>query len=84
VASEECRAVVEVEAPRSVAEAVEVDNAVAPPWLRATCTWDSGIVRCVVRVEGCSDPRRILSLRNTLDDLLLALKAASDAVGQPS
>ncbi len=83
MARQECRAIIEVEAPRSVAEAVEVDNEVAPPWLRVSCTWQSGTVKCTVVVEDCREPRRILSLRNTLDDLLIALKAASDAVGQP-
>ncbi len=83
MADEECRAVIEVEAPRSVAEAVEVDNASAPTWLSVKCAWESGVVRCVAVVKDCGDPRRVLSLRNTLDDLLIALKAASDAVGQP-
>jgi hypothetical protein len=75
-----CVGELELEGPPAVAEALEVDNMVTPPWLSATCTHSGGSIRCRVEVGGCGDPKRILSLRNTLIDILLCYRAASEAL----
>ena len=69
-----------LQGPFSVAEALEVDNKTAPPWLRVSCTWEEGFVKCSATISGCGDPRRILSLRNTLVDILLCYRAAMDSL----
>lgn len=63
-----------------VAGALEPDNRAAPPWLSVSCSEVEGYIECLVFVDGCGEPRRILSLRNTIDDLLRSYKAAFDAV----
>ncbi len=75
-----CRAVIRasVEHPGDLAKALEPDNARAPPGVSVMCTGD-GVLECVVEVE-CRGPRGILTLRNTVDDLLQALQAAESAL----
>ena len=78
---ERCIGRVRVETEKALAllEAVEPDNAQAPAWLRVSCSHVNGALECSVEMS-CEDPQRILSLRNTLDDLLLSLRAALDAL----
>jgi len=64
---------------RSLAEALEADNRTAPSWLEVTCRADGSSLECMVEVHGCGDPRRLMSLRNTLDDLILNMRAALEA-----
>ncbi|MCE4625734.1 MAG: hypothetical protein F7C35_07740 [Desulfurococcales archaeon] len=61
-------------------EAVEPDNRGAPPHIKVSCTPKDNALECTVRVEGCEDPKRILTLRNTVDDLLLALRSALETL----
>jgi len=65
---------------RAVESALKPDNDEAPGWLRVECRASGRLVECWVEVEGCEDPRRILSLRHTLDDLILNLRASLTAV----
>jgi len=65
---------------RAVESALEPDNENVPAWLRVECRASGCLVECWVKVEGCEDPRRIMSLRNTLDDLILNLRASLAAV----
>ncbi len=77
-----CRAVVvmeDVEA-EALAAALEPDNAAAPPGVEASCRAGKGTLVCVVTVN-CQGAREILRLRNTLDDLVLNLRAALEAIG---
>ena len=75
-----CLGELTLQGPPSIAEALEVDNKVTPHWLKVVCTWEDGMIRCRAIVSGCSDPRRVLSLRNTLIDILLCYRAAIDAL----
>ena len=68
-----------LQGPHSVAEALEVDNKTSPSWLRVSCTWEGGVIKCRASVH-CDEPRRVLSLRNTLVDILLCYRAAMDAL----
>ncbi|MEN2999888.1 MAG: KEOPS complex subunit Pcc1 [Acidilobaceae archaeon] len=81
MAGERCIARVKVstESAAALLEAVEPDNARAPEWLQVSCRQAEGALECLVELS-CEDPQRLLSLRNTLDDLLLSLRAALDAL----
>jgi len=65
---------------RILYDAVEPDNRIAPPHIRVHCSPKDNVLECTVRVEGCEDPKRILTLRNTVDDLLLALRSALETL----
>ena len=80
MAENSCLSELRLQGSASVAEALEVDNRTTPPWLKVSCTWGGGMIRCSVVVSGCNDPRRVLSLRNTLVDILLCYRAAMDAL----
>ena len=75
-----CKAELKLPGPRSLAEAIQVDNMEAPGWLKAECVWSQGFISCRIEVEGCNDPKRIMSLRNTIFDIILCYRAAADAV----
>ena len=64
---------------QALASALEPDNKRVPQWLRVECRAVETVVECLVHVEGCGDPRRILSLRNTVDDIILNIRAAIEA-----
>ncbi|MEM1873380.1 MAG: KEOPS complex subunit Pcc1 [Acidilobaceae archaeon] len=55
------------------------DNATAPPWLSVKCEATESRLVCRVSVD-CEEPRRVLSLRNTIDDLIVSLKSALDSL----
>ncbi len=78
----ECNAVIEVKTSDAIhlASALQPDNLTAPPHVTVNCMAEGLYLVCRVTVLGCSDPRRILTLRNTIDDLLYSLKAALEAV----
>ena len=63
----------------SLERALEPDNAEAPEGLQVECYSVEGMLECRVTVD-CSDPRSMLTLRNTVDDILVNLKAAVDAI----
>ena len=77
-----CEAELELEVsdPESLWRALEPDNREAPPHLRVSCSPSSRALKCRVEVEGCEDPRRILTLRNTLDEILALAKAVEDSL----
>lgn len=76
-----CIAIIRVshEASRALLEAIEPDNIQAPSWLSIDCKAVGSTLECRVEVD-CGNPQRVLSLRNTLDDLLKAIKAAMEAI----
>ncbi len=76
-----CTAILELEDPRAEAlvRALEPDNLQAPRGVKVECKAEGPRLICNVSVE-CNDPRGILRLRNTLDDLVLNLRAASSAL----
>ena len=79
----ECIAVVEMDIPHpdAVAEAIEPDNRGAPSHVSIECRVKGGAVICIIRVEDCKgNPSRILTLRNTIDDLTSAVKVALDSI----
>ena len=66
----------------ALAKALAPDNLDAPPWMSVGClATQGGYLECQVVIRGCGDPRRILSLRNTIDDILRAVKASLEAIG---
>ncbi len=65
---------------RALLDSIEPDNRPTPGWLRVECTANGNVLECIVEVEGCGDPRRVLSLRNTVDDLMQSVKAALSAL----
>lgn len=65
---------------RALLDSIEPDNRPVPGWLRVECTTDEEALECIVEVEGCGDPRRVLSLRNTIDDFMQSVKAALSAL----
>ncbi|GAB6147788.1 KEOPS complex subunit Pcc1 [Stetteria hydrogenophila] len=76
-----CRAVLEVEDPHAeaLARALEPDNLQAPSGVEVACRAEGRRLVCEALVD-CSEPRGVLRLRNTLDDLILNLKAALSAL----
>ena len=74
------RIVIETAHARILYEAVEPDNRDAPSHIKVSCTPEDNSLECEVMVEGCEDPKRVLTLRNTVDDLLLALRSALEAL----
>ncbi|MEB3847229.1 MAG: hypothetical protein GSR74_04560 [Desulfurococcales archaeon] len=77
------RIVVETAHARILYDAVEPDNRDAPPHIKVSCTPKDNALECTVRVTGCGNPKRVLTLRNTVDDLLLALRSALEALDLP-
>ena len=75
-----CRALLRIESadPVSLYKSLEPDNRQAPPHLRVSCKPAEGTVECVVEVRGCEDPRRILTLRNTIDEILALAKSVNE------
>lgn len=83
-----CSVLVTVEAggedrARAIVEALEPDNATAPPGMKVTCTAASTKVSCVVSIS-CREARDMLRLRNTVDDLLVNLRAALESIERAS
>lgn len=77
-----CIARVKIPTPNSLhlVKALEPDNKHTPPHLRVSCRGAGEVLECEVIVEGCRDPARILTLRNTIDDLLISVRAALDSI----
>ena len=59
-----------------VLNAVEPDNRRTPPHVRVRCRVDETSMICELEVEGCDDPKRVLTFKNTVDDLILAVRTA--------
>ena len=75
-----CRALLRIESvdPVSLYKSLEPDNRQAPPHVKVTCTPSQRVLECTVEVKGCEDPRRILTLRNTLDEILVLAKSVNE------
>jgi len=65
----------------SVVSSLNVDNKLTPKGVTATCQQERSLVICEVRVKECDDPRRVLTARNTIDDLLINLRASLASIG---
>ncbi len=63
--------------------ALEPDNIEAPPHIRVHCWPSEALVKCRIEVAGCEDPRRIMTLRNTVDEIMVLVKAVEEAIGNP-
>ncbi|MEB3789775.1 MAG: hypothetical protein GSR72_07800 [Desulfurococcales archaeon] len=77
-----CKAKIEITTryPRNVLESIEPDNLVSPRHVSIECRETSRGIECKIIVRGCEDPKRVLTLRNTIDDLLMALKASLSVI----
>ncbi|MEM0366560.1 MAG: KEOPS complex subunit Pcc1 [Acidilobaceae archaeon] len=60
-------------------EALKPDNTKLPPWLSIECKSIEDTLECTIRLD-CSMPKRILSLRNTIEDLLISLRAVLESI----
>jgi len=67
------------EASEALLEAINPDNIIVPEWLSINCKSSPGVLECSISID-CSLPSRILSLRNTLDDLLRAIKVGIEVI----
>ncbi len=67
---------------KAVAVALEADNARSTAKVSASCHHEGYYVTCIIRVLDCSEPRALLTLRNTADDILLAARAAIEGMGR--
>ncbi len=59
-----------------VLRAIEPDNRQAPPHVSVRCNVEGITLKCHVEVDGCENPKRILTFKNTIDDLILAVRTA--------
>lgn len=80
-----CLIHVEVDAddPKSadaIARSLNVDNKTSPQGVVASCSASGSKIVCEVEVSGCDDPKRVLTARNTADDLILDLRAAMSSL----
>ena len=66
---------------RALEEALEPDNIVTPPGVKIECKGENDFLECIAEVE-CGNPMRILTLRNTLEDLLTAVKAIRETLAK--
>lgn len=71
-----CLANMKIETPHAKAleNALEPDNRMTPPGMKIECKGENNTLECTVEVE-CENPAKILTLRNTLEDMLTAIKA---------
>jgi hypothetical protein len=79
----EARLLLETRWAEALVDSLEPDNTQAPRGLEVRCWPRGGLVECVVRLE-CSEPRGLLTLRNTIDDLLATAKAALESLESAS
>lgn len=82
---EVCRAGIflEITDPNALVKALEPDNMVVPEHVKVECIPEGGrAVACVIEVSGCRNPRRILTLRNTIDEILALAKTVEELIGQ--
>ena len=77
-----CKAKIEVETryPRDVLESIEPDNLVSPQHISIECRETGRGIECEIIVRGCEDPKRVLTLRNTIDDILMTLRASLSVI----
>jgi hypothetical protein len=77
-----CRARLEIDTsyPAEIVEALQPDNIRAPPYMRVSCAKHGGKVECNIEVYGCEDPKRILTLRNTIDEILVLARTIEETL----
>ncbi|MDM7274834.1 MAG: KEOPS complex subunit Pcc1 [Thermoprotei archaeon] len=68
---------------KTLEEALEPDNIITPPGLKVGCKSRDDTLECTVEVE-CGNPTRILTLRNTIEDLLTTIKAVVETLAKTS
>ncbi len=73
----EARLELYVNRPENISKALNADNTNLPPNLSIKC-WpiDENRLECDVTITSCKDPSKLLTLRNTLEDILLNVMAA--------
>ena len=64
----------------AIARSLNVDNKASPRGVIASCAASGSRIICDVEISGCDDPRRVLTARNTADDLILDLRAAMSSL----
>ncbi len=77
-----CKAKIEIEThyPKNVLESIEPDNLVLPQHISIKCREKGRGIECEIIVRGCEDPKRVLTLRNTIDDILMTLRASLSVI----
>ncbi len=69
----------------AVARALQPDNLRAPKDIKIACEpVDDETLVCNIEVSPAEDPTKILTLRNTFDDLIINMKAAIDSLAKAS
>ncbi len=78
---EECTAIIDITTlhARDIVEALSPDNRVSPSHVKVNCYSDK-MLHCSIVITGCKKPNRILTLRNTIDDLILSIKASLETL----
>ncbi len=51
-----------------------------PNYLDINCRNENDKLICVIKIKDCKDSKRILSLKNTLDDLLINIRSIIDSI----
>ncbi len=78
----ECVALIELKIKQalSIADALAPDNETAPSHVNVGCEGFKSYLKCFIKVAECNNPRRVLTFRNTLNDLLISLKSAIEVL----
>ncbi|MEB2792688.1 MAG: hypothetical protein G5Z42_03590 [Caldisphaeraceae archaeon] len=63
-----------------IARSLAPDNISEPNFLRIRCWHFGEKLFCNICVENLENPKRILSIKNTLNDILINLKAVLDSI----
>ncbi len=62
-------------------KSIEPDNKEVPEYLNVECKlYDRDKIVCVITVTECENPKRILTLRNTIDEIILAIKTVHETL----
>ncbi|MGC8566554.1 MAG: KEOPS complex subunit Pcc1 [Caldisphaera sp.] len=51
-----------------------------PPFIKIKCDDINNVILCNIEITDCNDPKRILSLKNTIDDILINIRAIIDSI----
>lgn len=68
----------------AVVRALQPDNVQTPKDLKIACELGGKALICNIEMPSVEDPLRILTLRNTFDDLVINIKAAIDSLVKTS
>ncbi|AFZ70216.1 hypothetical protein Calag_0449 [Caldisphaera lagunensis DSM 15908] len=65
----------------AIAKSLTPDNIKdLPSYLDISCKNENDKLICTIRIKDCKDPKRIMSLKNTLDDLLINIRSIIDSM----